>query len=254
MNHSTLNQAAKNILEHYQQLSIGGQTVRCPYYNNKRTKSRAALRVLVGKGSPSEIEEEALLIALRKKINLAELSEEELTAFFVDNKLGVDCSAFAFYMLNAEKNGKLRKKIYIPSKNPIRKIISSLRTVENVNVKTLVHPKNSVAVDLAQIQAGDMITMIGTGENHNLDHVLIIEQVGYKNGGAKTISYVHSLWWKADGKYDHGIKHGIIEITDNKKPLIEQQWTEAGFSKSPKNETLWRAETAKELEIRRLVV
>lgn len=247
MKPSILPKAAQDIIAHYQALKFGKHAVVCPYYNNKRTQVRAALRVLVGKGTPTDIEEEATLIALREKIDISTLTNEELTAFLVDHHLGADCSGFAFHVLNAATHGKLKKTITPFTKNPLRKLLAKLRTVENVNVKVLADDRNSKAIDLADVQAGDIISMIGTGKNNDLDHVLVIAEVSNN-----ILHYVHSLQWKADGKYNHGIKTGSITIKDETKDLLKQTWEEAGETTKTKNETLWRASTAKRLELRRI--
>lgn len=249
MTPSTLSPAAQSMLAHYTALKFGKYAVPCPYFNNKRSKARAALRVLVGKGTPTDIEEEATLIALREKVDLSKLKKEQLTQFLVDHNLGADCSGFAFHLLNAASNGRLKKVVRPLTKNPIRKLLAKLRTVENVNVKVLADNRNSKEVELQNVQAGNMIIMIGTGKKHDLDHVLIVSEVS-----KDAIHYVHSLQWKTDGIYNHGMKTGVIKIKDEKKALLKQHWEEAGETTKAKNETLWRANTAERLELRRLHV
>ena len=67
---STLSSQTQKVIHDYLHLPIGGVFVNCPYYNNRRTGMWAGLRVLIGKGSVDDIVEEAMLIALREKIDL----------------------------------------------------------------------------------------------------------------------------------------------------------------------------------------
>ncbi len=248
----TLSNAALNTIEHFENLHIGKKKVRAPYFNNKKTNVRAALRVLVGKGSPHDIEQEALILSLREKVDIKKMKEEDIRKFLVDNNLGVDCSGFVYHVLDAElqatKKSSMKRTLKHPfAKSVVRKAISKLRSAENTNVKTLAHEKNSVEVKLSEIQPGDMITMIGTGKENNLDHVLLVTEVNDNK-----ILYAHSLNWKVDSKYDHGIRRGSITLSKPKKKLLDQTWEEDGETTKEKNDTYWRARTAQQLAIRRL--
>ncbi|MBP9761358.1 MAG: hypothetical protein KBD15_03925 [Candidatus Magasanikbacteria bacterium] len=252
---TTINPGTQNVLKHYQAIVIGNTTVRCPYFNNKKTNIRGALRVLIGKGSPEDIEEEALLIGLREKIDLTKLDAVQAKKFLVDHFLGVDCSAFMYYMLEAEvaaqKKKPLKKILHFPFAKGLRRIIAACRPVENLNVQTLAHPKNSVEISLSEVQPGDMICMIGTGKDHTLDHVLIITEVETQGDSVVRIAYAHSLNWSTDGKYDTGIRLGEIQIHNATAGLQEQTWQENNKT-GTENETLFRAKTANNLSIRRL--
>lgn len=244
-----LNQNAIHTIEHYEALQLGDHTIITPYFNNKHSGVRAGLRVLTGKGSPSEIEEEALLLAQKEHVDLSKKNKEELIAFLKNKNLGVECSGFVFHVLNAQTDGKLQKKLYVPG-SFFRKIIGSLRTAENTNVKTLAHEKNSSAVKHIQdIKPGDMIIMIGTGTNHELDHVLLVDNVE-KSADDIAVHYVHSLKWNSLGVKQTGVKHGEIRLKIG-QALTDGLWLEAQQTEK-KNETFWRATSAKQLEIRRL--
>jgi asparagine synthase (glutamine-hydrolysing) len=70
--------AAEKIIENYLHLPFPGKDVACPYFINKKNKLRGALRALIGKGTPEDIIEEAQICALKEKINLENLAEEEV--------------------------------------------------------------------------------------------------------------------------------------------------------------------------------
>ena len=216
----TLSQPALDIIRQYETLQFGDKQICTPYFNNKRQKIRGALRVLVGKGTPSDIVEEAELMARREHVELKKLSSEDVSKFLIDHNLGIDCSGFVYHVLNAEK--PLKSRLKFPNTSLLRKLLTKLRPAENTNVKTLAHKKNSSEVKLSDIQPGDLITMVGSKKVGNPDHVLLVE-----NTTNDVISYVHSYTLPSDGKYDHGIKHGEIEITDAKKSIVDQRWDDA---------------------------
>jgi hypothetical protein len=273
MQSKTLSNQAIKVIKNYLRLPFKDREVSCPYYNNKRSKVRGGLRVLVGKGTVEDIVEEAKIISLREKIDLEKLNNEELKKFLVDNNIGIDCSAFAYYVLDAElraqNKGKLVKHLQFPAvKNPLRKLLTKLRPVENTNVQTLAHEKNSQEIKLENIKPGDMIIMLDAGTGPERDHLLVVHQVDFSSssplqgevsaesadGGVETphiIHYTHSLNWSTDGKYNHGVRQGKIEITDIKKPLTEQRWVENDKT-GEENETFARARRAKQLSVKRL--
>jgi len=257
MKTTTLSQPALDLIEHYKNLHIADKKIQCPYFNNKRSKVRAALRVTVGKGSVCEIEEEATIIALREKFDLETATEEHIKQFLVKHSVGIDCSGFVYYVLSTdlESRGKRPLKSYLSYplvKNPIRKLVATMRPAENTGVTTLAHDKNSTVVLLKDVQPGDMITMIAGSKVGNPNHVLMVTHVESDDSNIpKTIRYAHSYQWPSDGKYNHGVREGVIEITNPNKSILEQAWTEQGKTED-ENSTLSQMKNAKQVEIRRL--
>lgn len=281
----SLSAQAQKIITDYLSLPFPDKNVNCPYFNNQRSKVRAALRVLVGKGTPTEITEEASLIALREKIDLKNISDTDLKMFLVEQNLGIDCSALAYYILDEEAKvrgfGSLKKHLRFSAiKNPLRKLLTRLRPVENTSVMTLSDDANSVVVNLSDMQPGDLIVLLKTREDHQLNHVLIITETSpnpslekegqdtpspnkedrrgetnfpllSKEGPGEVLRYVHSFRWTKEGKYDHGVRQGTITITDVVKPLSEQRWEEKNIT-GDENETLRHVKLAEKVEIRRL--
>src|SRR3989339_1478112 len=149
----TLSQDDLNVITRYIALPFPNHTITCPYFNNRRVQARASLRVMVGKGTPEEITEETILLALRDHVDLKTLSNDTLTKFLVDHGLGVDCSGLAYHILDAEissKTGKpLKHFLTFPfAKTPLRKLLTKLRPVENCGVKNFAHETNSIAIHL----------------------------------------------------------------------------------------------------------
>jgi hypothetical protein len=59
-----LSPGAQQLIHDYLNLPCGTMKgIRCPYINNARLRQRGQLRVLVGKGTPREIIEEANIIS-----------------------------------------------------------------------------------------------------------------------------------------------------------------------------------------------
>jgi hypothetical protein len=79
----------------------------------------------------------------------------------------------------------------------------------------------------------------------------VIYKIEYENDLPTKLFYAHSFAWSIDGKYNHGIKSGTIEITDISKSILEQIWTENG-KRSEENETYLRAREAQTLQLKRL--
>jgi hypothetical protein len=253
----TLSKPAQEIINNYLHLPFGNKNVSCPYFNNKKSGARAALRVMIGKGSVEDIVQEIMLIGFREKLELEKMTNEQLKKVLVDHNIGIDCSGIAYYILEAEvqsiKKHKFKNKLKYPYiKNPLRKLLTKLRPVESTNVKTLFHDKNSKEVSLRNIQPGDMIIMIKSGQKQDRDHILIVHKVEYdKDENPTAIYYTHSLNWSTDGIYNHGVRQGVITITDINKNIEKQSWEENRIT-GEKNETQMRAETAKTLQIKRL--
>ena len=256
METKTLSPQALQVIEHYLHLPFQNQNIATPYFNNRRQKVRGALRVLIGKGSPEDIVEEATIFGLKEKVDMGSISADQMRKFLIDHNIGIDCSGLVYYVLDSElkaqKKSSLKKFLFFPqSENPIRKFLTNLRPVENTGVKTLHDPKNCKTIALENVQPGDYITMIGTGRDHDLNHILLIHEVEYQNSKPKTLSYTHSLAWSSDGKYNHGVRQGKIHIKNSSQSLLDQSWKEKEKT-DLENETYWRATTAQELTIDRL--
>ncbi len=231
MTTSSLSPQALAIIDSYEHLQICNKTINCPYFNNRTTNLRGALRVLVGKGTAVEISDEARIIGLRDRVDVAELDEPTLLKFLTDHHLGLDCAALAYYTLDAEllatQNKRLKQVLSFKSKNILRRLIIKLRTVENTSVAVL--HDNSEETTFDKLTPGNLIIALGGGIEHDYNHVLIITSTTRNDvGKLHTIEYAHAYNWKKEGKYTKGIRRGIIEITDPKKSILEQQWTEDG--------------------------
>lgn len=248
---SSLSPAAQAIVQKYLQLPLVGTTVNAPYFNNQRSHVRAGLPVMVGKGTPEEIVLEAEVQARAKHFVITGAPETEIKKFLVEQNLGVDCSALAYYVLqpevHAKKNLDLRSSLHFPqAKNIFRKLIIKLRPVQNVNVAVLGDDHNSRAITKQEIQAGDLLFFWNTGIDKKLNHVLVVTEVNNN-----LVTYVHSFRWRNEGRYDHGVRTGTIGWTNSNTNLLDDVWTEKNKSGTD-NDTLQHAREAERFEIRRL--
>ena len=253
-NDLSLSQDAQAAVDSYLNLKIGNNIISVPYFNNARIKTRGGLKVYTGKGDIKEIEEEISILEKKQKIDLSAMNKEDAKKFLVDNNIGIDCSGFAYYVLDAESRSRtnlsLRAVIKFPEiKSFLRKIIAKLRVTQNVNVLTFCQNANSRPVSLKDARPGDFIAILNSGPKNDRNHIIIITDI---SGTAhKKIHYVHSFAWSADGKYNHGVRKGEIEIINENAGLLAQKWTEQGLS-GEENETFTRARQAEVLELRRL--
>ncbi len=226
--------------------------VPCPYFNNKRRKTRGGLRVLKGKGSPAEIVEEASIFSKLSHAHIETLPSDEVKEFLVENDLGIDCSGFAYHVLDAfaqEKTGKnLTRFMTSIRQGVIGSFLARLRPAENLGVNSFRSDKNSAAITVAEAKAGDVITFIGTGKEKTYNHILVITSLE-KNQTETKISYAHSYMWPSDGLYGHGVRTGEIKVTGN--DLLLGTWTEQGRI-GGENYTFESAKNATEVSVRRL--
>jgi hypothetical protein len=234
MNTKTLTTEALSIINQYEHFRIGSGECVIPYFNNKIKRNRMGLRAFNGKGSPKEIYEEVSIMLVRDHVDKETISGDILKKTLVDHNIGIECSGFAYHILNAESRargiGTLDKHIhFVNCKGIIGKIRCSLRPIENCDVLTFSAEKNSTEISIDKIQPGDIITMLGTGTAVDRNHVLIIDQVEYQNFSPTKIHYVHSIAYPTDGVYSTGIRRGTIDVTDLATSIVNQSWRESAL-------------------------
>lgn len=225
----TLSQKALKVINDYSNFTIGNASCSVPYFNNKKIKNRAGLRAQIGKGRPQEIREELEIILKKNKIDLEQISNENLKKILVDNNIGIECSGFVFHVLDAEAQsrnlGSIARKIhFINCRGFVGQIRCAIRPIENCDVSTLASNKNSTVIDLDSILPGDIITMMSEEKDLMRNHILIIKEVEYENNIPRSFSYAHAIAYPEDGIYGSGIRQGKIIITDTSTKLEDQNW------------------------------
>jgi hypothetical protein len=260
----TLSKSALSVIDSYLNFRLGTAVCSVPYFNNKTIKARAALGVFVGKGTPKEILEELLVQIHKSHLNAASINNDTLKRLLTDNNLGVDCSGFAYRVLNAESEalgkGSLERHLQFAGLGFAGRLRAALSPVKNTDVTTFADDANSRQVNLSEVEPGDFISMTEGPEGADRNHILVIHQVDCENspGGVLKpvkIYYSDAVAYPEDGVYGTGIKQGTITIKDLSKPITEALWSENNSEgaelEGEKNRMFARALKSK-TEVRRL--
>lgn len=203
----------EDIFYQYTHLLFGKKEIACPYWidNLKKLKHGPG----GGKATPSEIINLTKKKALENNINLEQLSEKEIVSFMKKNRIGIDCSGFAFWLLNEldlEKGGNGIADDIPESKGRFIKFRASTTMLTDPLVSNPVEK-------VSDIMPGDMIRM---RKGHHLLVVFQVEKNSQNN--PEKIVYVHSsspLFTSISGVHQQSIL-----ITDPKKSLKDQNWLE----------------------------
>ncbi len=255
MNSKSLSPQALTVIDHYLHFRLGAAVCSVPYFNNKTLRSRAALNAFVGKGSHTEIADEVETLVFKNHIKTDTLADESLKKLLTDHNLGIDCSALAYYVLDAESQargaGALKKHLhFIQAKGFKGFVASRTHPVRLTDVETFADNANSRSINLAEAAPGDMITMKDGSETGERNHILVITHIDYNNAVPVKLSYWHAVAYPEDGLYGTGMKQGSIEITSPNATLIAQRWIEGG-AEGADNRIFRRAQNSK-TELRRL--
>lgn len=183
---------------------VVGKKVIIPYWMNKFEKEING--PYGGKGTPTEILEATLKAAKEQNMNLDKMSRVAINLFMKKNRIGLDCSGFAYQVLDFldhDRGGDgLENTIVSVNGQGIRK----------VNADALTNNTNSTPLDdFSEIQEGDTIRLNGG------KHIAFV--VSAKDN---EIIYAHiSAMTKIEGPHMAKIK-----IIDSEKGLEEQEWEE----------------------------
>ena len=167
--------------------------------------------------------------------------------FLIDNNLGIDCSGFITHVLQAhfQEINFVKKLFIVKPKKIFRFIISKMRPIENISVKTYMNEKNTEVVDdLKKLKPADLIIMLKTGPQQKRNHILLVTEAN-----ERYIKYVHARAWSGEGQYGHGVCEGKIQITQPDGDILEQKWIELDKTE---NETFLQAKNAQTLSLRRI--
>lgn len=255
MTTSNLSPEALSVIDRYLRFRIGEAVCSVPYFNNKTTRSRMTMRTFVGKGSPDDILDETKSLLIKQHLDPSVLTGEALKKLLTESNIGIDCSAFAYYALDAESDhagmGPLESKLeFVNCTGILGKMRCSLRPAENCDVATFAADANSQVVSLKDAKPGDIITMTGGTDGGERDHILVVHQVDGESDAIVRIHYSHALAYPQDGIYGTGVKQGTIQITSPDKSLTDQLWIE-GDTEGDSNPIYIRA-TKSKTELRRL--
>lgn len=204
--------ALQDLFYSYTHLLIGGKEVVCPYWMNNLEKG--IYGPIGGKGTPKQIEEITASEAEKEKVDLFKMNAEEVVLFMRMKKIGVDCSGFVFWMLDAldrEKGG-----------NGIGDDIPDSRgKVVEYRANTMMLTESKVSFPVAtvsEVKPGDIIRM------RRGKHIAIILSIFYEKDKMIKLEYAHSsgnIHTKVSGVH----KAEIFVINQDLK-LEQQEWSE----------------------------
>jgi len=188
---------------------VPGKKVRLPYWRNKRlVGGRWQQGPEGGKGTPAQLRRITLEKARQAGLDLTKMKASQIRKFMRQKRIGLDCSGFAFQVLQFLFPGFWRglKKAPGRSKNPRRRF----------NAAALTSPANTVRVDKVEnILPGDLIPFSFKGKK--IDHVAVVVEKR-----PKQIIYAHS----SQKTKVEGVHLGKIKIISSGQNLAEQEWEE----------------------------
>ncbi len=231
MNTKLLSQKALSIIEQYNNFVFYNAFCSVPYFNNKTKLIRAGLRVNIGKGSPKDIYDELRAFAIKNHIDPNSIDNDSLKKILVDNNIGIDCSAYAYYILNAfsieSSFGQLDKHLkFTYCKGLVGKLRCKLRPLENCDVITMSNDKNSHEIRLDEVNVGDFISFVNSSDDSVRDHIAIVYKVEYQNFKSVKFYITHAAAYPEDGLYGTGTKNSEITITSPDLAISEQIWSD----------------------------
>lgn len=218
--------ALQDLFYQYTHLPLGGKEIVCPYWMNKL--DRKIYGPGGGKGRPEEIVRFTEIEAKRQNVDLKQLSEGEISGFMKTNRIGVDCSGFAFWVLDAldvEKGGNgIDDDIPGSKGNKVK---------ANANVKMLTDDSICKFIDeTGKIRPGDMLRF--RGGKHM---AIVISLVFDSSEKIREIIYAHSSS-EAYGKTT-GVHQSKILVVNQKLGLRQQKWLEQTCSGSSYSQYIW---------------
>lgn len=166
-----MNNHSKILMEAYEKflLPLGGKIVPTPYRINVPYQFD---RKKYGKSDAQTLVSDTKQKAYEQKFNLEKASVEAIRKFMEENKLGIDCSGFAYHLLD-----HLLKRIGRGGM-----INNGFPKASSTNVAILTSDKISIPLELEEARPGDLIKL----NSEKAAHVLIILECGDK------ITYTHS--------------------------------------------------------------
>lgn len=136
----------------YTHLSLGGKEIRCPYWmdNNKA----GIWGPLGGKGRPEQIIQVTEELAQKKGLNLGQMTQREILSFMKSQRIGVDCSGLAFWLLDALDKEKGGNGIADDIPNCRGKYLDCRASVQMLTDSLVAAP-----VDCRNVKVGDMLRL-----------------------------------------------------------------------------------------------
>jgi hypothetical protein len=199
-----------NSCTHHYRLKLGGKPVWCPYWSDNWRRGIRGPHG--GKGTPEEITATANQLAKEQQYQLSSHSPDQIRQFMTRHRLGVDCSGFAYYLLN-----QLLQHLHYPtldqiiSPPPLGNPLNPL--LFRCNARCLTSLRHTLYIDFPRqpAQPGDLLRF------HRGKHLMIITQVT-----PNSLTYAHS----SSLTQTTGVHFGTITLTNPRQDLSRQHWHE----------------------------
>jgi len=138
----------------------------------------------------------------------------------IRHKLGIDCSGLVAWLSHELARRQNRESLWrhIQYKgHPLRvAVVRRFRPVENVSARLLTDASNADTVQsLRDVKPGDIIRSL------NGNHVLLITEVGHRQGTPTHFKYVNSTEYSG---VKYGIRYGRIDVVRPDGHILEQKW------------------------------
>ncbi len=208
-----------DLIEEYRCLKFCSKCVNTPYFIN--TLHRHDLRSLVGKGLPEEIQNEVLIWAKLRGIDICKLSESEIRNFMQKEGIGIDCSGFVYHVLDRWAKTSYKRSISKFLKYPRglkTRLAIWIRPAINTSADTMTNNVNTEVVSLKDVRPGDLLRLKALTRG---DHIAIVIEVKLKNDAPNEIVIAQSTQHYG---VKNGIKLSLIKIEDLGKSLLRQRW------------------------------
>lgn len=206
--------AIEKLLDRYLNLDIAGKKIRCPYWMNiihPGLGHRKIFGPYGGKGKPHQIIQATLDTAKMDGIPLEGMSSWQVRKLMENNRIGIDCSGLAYWLLDAldrQKGGNGLEDDILGVKG---------RFLIRANVEMLTNDEVTMPIEkIAEVEIGDMIRL------HGGKHLAVVIRIKKIREKVRELVYAHSTnftWFK-------GIHTGRILVKDLGKDLSNQTWLE----------------------------
>lgn len=204
-------------IREFTQMDFFGKKVAVPYWKNEfdyQTRTYSASGPFGGKGTPRQIYNVTLNLAQQQGFDLKKAKPEQIREFMQKNHVGLDCSGFAYQLLDAldMKIRGLGVDGFIKADIPLESGGDDNYGIKRVSAKALTNETNTIEVEsVSEIKTGDLIRMKGD------EHLAVVIAVT-----PEKIAYAHS----EDETVIEGPHVGKIMIKDIYDELQKQDWTE----------------------------
>lgn len=201
--------AIENLLSQYLHSNIGGKVIRCPYWEDKIDKK--IYGPFGGKGKPGQIIQVTIELAQKQNFDFQKSTPIEIEDFMKKNRIGVDCSGLAYWLLDAldrEKGGNGLEDDILGVKG---------KFLTRASVEMLTNDEISTPIKtISEVVIGDMIRL-RAGK-----HMAIVIRIKRAEGKIKELIYAHS----SKLTETRGVHVDRILVKDPQKGLADQTWME----------------------------